>query len=64
MPRALVGAQDFYDGCNLVHLGHQFTLVFGHVRFRIIQKQLIVLMHGESAAVNQEDNQDNGETTP
>ncbi len=44
-----------------VDLGQQFRLLLVHVRTRVIQKQLIIPVHGECALVDQEDDQTNCE---
>jgi len=50
------------------HIGtvSRFTLTnnsvcSSHVRIVVIKKQLVILVHGESALINQEDDQTNGE---
>jgi hypothetical protein len=58
------GAQHLYYGSDLVHLGHDFQLILRHVGFSFVQEELIVLLHSESTAIDEEDDQNNGETTP
>ena len=61
--------QQKYSGTDAEHpdgkdkpidFGQQFGLLFLHVRIVVIEKELIVLVHGESAFVNQQDDQTNG----
>ena len=44
-------------------LGQQFRLLLVHVRTRVIQKQLVIPVHGERALVDQEDDQTNCENS-
>src|SRR5579862_5829086 len=44
-----------------VDLGQQFRLLLVHVRTRVIQKQLIIPVHGECALVDQEEDQTDSE---
>jgi hypothetical protein len=44
------------DG-NPVDLGQQVRLLLVHVGTRVIQKQLVIPLHGEGALVDQEDDQ-------
>src|ERR1017187_7323119 len=46
-----------------VDLGQQFRLLLVHVRTRVIQKQLVIPVHGECALVDQEDDQTNCENS-
>jgi hypothetical protein len=64
--------QQKYTGTNGEHsdrnrkavdLRQQFRLLFLHVRIGIIQKELLIFVHRESALVNQEDDQTYGENS-
>src|SRR6266550_8025488 len=57
-------AQNFQNGSDLIYLGEDFDLVFFHLRFGLVQENGIVLVHGESAFVNQKDNEDRRQNTP
>src|ERR1017187_600923 len=46
-----------------VDLGQQFRLLLVHVRTRVIQKQLVIPVHGECALVDEEDDQTNCENS-
>src|SRR5882762_1805501 len=56
--------QNLHERVDLVDLGNEFRLVQLHLRLRVIQEQLIVLLHGERTAIDQEDYQNTGENTP
>src|ERR1700733_4265174 len=57
-------SQPFHQGSNFVHLSHNLDLFLLHMRLRLAQEQLIVLLHGECTAVDEEDDQDSGENSP
>ena len=46
---------------SLLTFDQQFSLLFLHVRVVVIQKQLIIFVHGERALVDQQDDQTNSE---
>jgi len=52
------------QGSDLVHLGHDLDLFLLHVRLWFAQEQLVILLHGEGATVNEEDDQDGGDNSP
>src|SRR5215813_12831315 len=47
-------AQHFYERAKLVYLGHDLYLFLGHVGFGVTQKELVVLLHGQGTAIDQE----------
>src|SRR5271165_2798192 len=47
------GAKYLDDRSDLPHLGKNFRLILLHLRFGIVEKDRIVLVHRESALVNQ-----------
>src|SRR5207302_3659176 len=55
--KARCSAQDFHQRVDLVHLGHELSLLRGHLGGRLIQEKLIVFLHGEGATVNQENDE-------
>src|SRR3989441_1727281 len=62
--KARCSAQDFHQRVDLVHLGHELSLLRGHLGGRLIQEKLIVFLHGEGATVNQENDEDTGQDAP
>src|SRR4051794_27556705 len=58
------GTQHFYKWAKLIHPGHDFHLFPGHVWIGVAQKQLVILLHRQSATVDQESNQGRCEHTP
>ena len=58
------GPQRFDERCDLVHLRENLRLFLFHVGFRFIQKKLIVFLHRQSTAVDQQDDQNRGQDTP
>ena len=49
---------------DLVHLGQHFYLVFVHLGFGFMQKDGIIFVHGEGAAIDQEDDEHPRQYTP
>src|SRR5581483_8213679 len=58
------GPQPAQRGSESVDLGQNLRLLLLHVRFRFAKVELIVLLHGECATVNEEDNQDSRQNAP
>ena len=57
-------AKNAHPGRELVHFDDQFLLLFFHVRFSFVQEQLIIFMHIQGTPVDQEDDQNHGESAP
>ena len=57
-------AQDVDEWAQMVHPQPQLLLFFFQVRFRAVQKELIVFVHGERAAVNQQYHQHRRQHAP
>src|SRR5436305_12724522 len=58
-PRA--DAEHAHGQSEPADFSQQFGLLFLHVRIRVVEKKLIVLAHGESALVDEQHDQTDGE---
>ena len=57
-------SQDLYEWAEPIDLGHDLHLLARHVRFGFTEEELVILMHCESAAVDQDNDQGSGEHAP
>src|SRR5271156_150995 len=58
------GAEPHHEWADFFDLTHDLVLLRGHVGLGSVEKQLIIFLHGEGAAVNQEYDKNTGEDSP
>jgi len=57
-------SQHPHEGLDLPHAALQGQLFFLHVKGGVIKEELIILVHGERAAIDEEDDQNHGDGGP